>query len=58
MTMIDFMTLSDDDDPNATDFGNRHTVIGYEYDFTQAELDSTDATDAGSRRRAKVNCLA
>ncbi len=48
--MIDFMTLSDDDSLTS-DFGNRHTVVGYDYDFTQAELDSTNITDADLETR-------
>lgn len=43
--MLHFLTLSDDDSLTS-ELGNRHTVVGYDYDFTQAELDSTNITDA------------
>ncbi|KAB0289205.1 type II secretion system protein [Vibrio fortis] len=45
LNMLDFLTLSDDESLTS-EFGNRHTVIGYTHSFTQAQLDSTNIPDA------------
>ncbi|MCK8078267.1 type II secretion system GspH family protein [Vibrio sp. 1CM2L] len=50
LNMLQFLTLSDDDSLTS-ELGNRHTVVGYDYDFTQAELDSTNITDADLEQR-------
>ncbi|WP_132744052.1 type II secretion system protein [Vibrio crassostreae] len=50
LKMLDFLTLSEDESLTS-DFGNRHTVVGYDYDFSQAELDSTNITDADLETR-------
>lgn len=41
LTMLDFLTLTTNDNLT-TALGNRHTVIGYQHDFSQSELDSTN----------------
>ncbi|MDK9738152.1 type II secretion system GspH family protein [Vibrio sp. D404a] len=45
LNMVDFLTLSDDDSLTS-EFGNRHTVVGYKHSFTQAQLDSSNILDA------------
>ncbi|GAM64199.1 MSHA pilin protein mshA [Vibrio ishigakensis] len=44
LTMIDFMIL-DESGGSTFDFGNRHTVIGYDYSFTTNELNRTYFAD-------------
>ncbi|MFA0542261.1 type II secretion system protein [Vibrio sp. 10N.222.52.B7] len=44
LDMIDFLTLSEDDDLTSA-VGNRHTVVGYTHSFSEADLNSNNITD-------------
>ena len=44
LNMLDFLTLSDDASLTS-EFGNRHTVIGYNYSFSSADLEKNNITD-------------
>ncbi|MEZ8393697.1 type II secretion system protein [Vibrio cyclitrophicus] len=44
LNMLDFLTLSDDDSI-ISDYGNRHTVVGYNQPFSDADLNSNNITD-------------